>query len=346
MKRRDFMAGAALFAAISSSGNINAGAMARKGRIKPAGLIEGSKIGIIAPGSAVSDPMDIYRAKEACEKLGLIPEFGRTFSIRQGYKTKPARIRADEINEFFDDGDIKALFAIRGGYGCSEVLPLLDYDLIARNPKVFLGYSDITALLNAINQNTGIVVFHGPVLLSSFNDFTLNYFKKVLFNTEAPLELANPSVQTGLREAYPVLELNPGKAKGILTGGNLSIISSLMGTPFEIDAGDKLLMLEEVGEAPYRIDRMLTQLKLAGKLQASKGVIFGRCDDCGKGKSASTWDPELTEVLQRVFRDLDIPLMYGLLTGHTANQITLPFGIEAEMNTGKGTLVLSESAII
>lgn len=313
--------------------------------IKPNKLKEGDKVKIIAPSTNVSCPDEIQNAIQVLDYLKLKYEFGKSFESNIGYKTNSTQVRVDDIHQAFEDDTIKGIFCIRGGYGSGQILNSLDYNLIRKHPKIFIGYSDITALHLAINKFSGLVTFHGPVLLSSFSTFTITNFVKTIFNSEPVGILKNPNILSGVRATYPIRTINGGIAEGYLIGGNLSIISSLMGTKFEIDTTDKILFLEDVGEEPYKIDRMLNQLKLAGKLDTSKGIIFGKCAGCDINSSA-IWDLSLGEVLNFYFKDLQIPVFYGLLIGHTSDQLTLPLGIKAKIDADNCQLEILESAVI
>lgn len=312
--------------------------------IKGEVLKSGDLVGVIAPGSAVSDPDDLYRVKEALDFFGLKMELGKYVKKGSGYKTRSIDERLDDLHTMFGSKEIKAVFCVRGGYGSMQLLDKIDYNLIRNNPKVFLGYSDITALHIAINKLTGLVTFHGPVMLSSFTDYTVMNFQKALFSDEPIGRLSNPAVKSGIRSRYPVHTVVPGSVVGKLIGGNLSLISNMLGTPYEINTDGKILFIEDVGEEPYRIDRMLTQLRLSGKLESAIGIIFGKCTDC-KSKS-STWDSSLGEVVENILGSLKIPVLSGLLIGHSSDQMTIPEGVTAELNAGKGYLDIIEPALI
>lgn len=313
--------------------------------LKPQVLKAGGTVGVVAPGTAVPDPDDLEKAGQALEFFGLKMKFGKSIKTGTGYKSRTVSERVADINDMFSDNEVKALFCIRGGYGSGQLLDKLDYKLIRSNPKIFLGYSDITSMHLAINKMAGLVTFHGPVLLSQFSSYTIDYFKKALFSIEPIGKIENPSVISGVRPAYPFRTLVPGTAKGKLTGGNLSLIASLMGTPYEIETKGKILFLEDVGEEPFRIDRMLTQLNLAGKLKDASGIVFGKCAGCDVGDTG-VWDSSLGEVLDFQLAKLNIPVFYGLMIGHTAEQVTIPYGVEAELNAGEGTLTITESAVM
>lgn len=312
--------------------------------IKPSRLNQGDKVSIIAPSTSVSDPDEIAKAYEFISSLGLIAQTAKNLRNPFGYKTKSIESRIEDLHESFADETVKAVFCIRGGYGSAALIDSINYDLIKNNPKIFLGYSDITALHLAISKMTGLLTFHGPVLLSKMTLLTANNLKAMLFGYSAPYRIQNPLELNGLREQYPIRIINEGQSSGKLIGGNLSLICSLLGTKYEINSGGKLLFLEDVGEEPYRIDRMLNQLRLAGKLKDLAGIIFGLCTDCNQ--KSFIWDSSLGEVLDNYFKPLNIPAIYGLLIGHTDNQFTIPMGINATLDTSQKSLWLTENAVV
>lgn len=315
-------------------------------KIKPKGLNRGDKVGIIAPSSNVTDPEDINRAIKTIEYFGLVPVLGEYIKNGTGYKTRLPKERVADLHNMFSDDDIKGIFAIRGGYGSPQILDLIDFELIKNNPKVFCGYSDVTAMNIAITQNTGLVTFHGPVLLSNFSKYTEKSFVDNIFEGENkfPIEYKNPDLKKGVVPMFPTLVINSGTAEGELTGGNLSLISSLMGTKFEIDTKDKIFFLEDVGERPFRIDRMLTQLRLAGKFDDAKAIIIGKCEDCAPEMSgASTWDRTVNEVYFDILGDIKKPIIANMMIGHSIDRLTLPLGINARLDTSNESITLLES---
>ena len=348
MKRRNFLmtAGAAALAMQSSSGGTLAAQTNTGTKIKPRALKKGDTIGVIAPGSAVNSPDDYLLAEELAEYLGVKLYYASNVKKGSGYKTRTIKERVDDIHEVFGNKNLAGVFCLRGGYGSGQLLDYIAYGIIKKNPKVFLGYSDITALHLAITKITGLVTFHGPVMLSPFSELTAESLKKAVFGNKQLGVMVNATEGNPVRVKHHSRTINHGKAKGRLTGGNLSLITSLMGTKYEINTQNKILFLEDVGEPPYRIDRMLTQLKTAGKLQRAAGVVFGKCEDCSAGLSASTWDLSLGEVLDNIFSDIQIPVFYGLTFGHTADQFTIPYGVEAELDADLHQLKVTENACI
>lgn len=316
--------------------------------VKPAALRSGDTIGLITPATYVSDPDRLALAERTVAYFGLKLKWGANVRKRVGYVGGTPAERVSDLHAMFADPQVKAIFAIRGGYGSAHLLDLIDYDLIRKNPKILIGYSDITSLHLAIHKRTGLVTFHGPVILSAFTKFTQDSFRKAIFETKPIGLLTNPDEGDALRPSHSLRTLRGGQATGPLVGGNLSLIAATMGTPYEIDTRGKILFLEDVGEQPYSIDRMLTQLKLAGKLREAAGVIFGECSDCRPREFRPSFESTLSlgEVLDEILGDLKIPVLSGLTIGHTSNQLTLPLGIRATLDADKGTLAIEESAVV
>ena len=338
MTRRDLMAGAALFAPQA----------AVKTLLKPRALKPGDTVGLITPSTFVSDPDRIALAARTIEYFGLKMKMGQNVRKQTGYVGGTIAQRVSDLHDMFRDPEVKAVFTIRGGYGSAQLLDDIDYDLIRRNPKVFLGFSDITAMHLAIHRKTGLVTFHGPVTLSKFTGYTQEHFRRAMFETKPIGSVTNPPASDPLRPSHTLRTVKPGKARGQLVGGNLSLIASLMGTPYEIDTRGKILFIEDVGEQPYSIDRMLTQLRLAGKLRDAVGIIFGECEDCRRSDYKPSFDATFTlgEVVDNILGDLKIPVLSGLTIGHTDDQLTLPLGVMATLDADKGELVIEESALV
>ena len=227
---------------------------------------------------------------------------------------------------------------MKGGWGCARIVDKLDFILIEKNPKVLIGFSDITTLLVAITARTGLVTFHGPVGNSGWNAWTSQCFRSVVMQTDGLPVFSNPPGEE------PVVTINPGKASGTLVGGNLTVLTSLMGSVYLPEWRGKLLFLEEVKEEPYSIDRMLTQLKLCGVLDVIGGFVFGKCAKClaEEPQKAFTFH----EVLVQHLTPLGIPAFYGAMIGHIENKLTLPLGISAAIDADKGTIGLNERGVI
>lgn len=307
--------------------------------MRPKKLNPGDTIGIIAPASPAASE-DIEQALQVLYGLGYRAKLGHSVYQSRGYLAGSDEIRARDINQMFADREIKAIFCLRGGYGSQRILSKIDYNVIRKNPKIFMGYSDITALLNTIYQKCGFNTFHGPMLTSdmsrSLDAFTESWFTKVLCNAEAIGEVSNP-------ESFALQVLAGGKARGRLAGGNLSLIASLMGTKYEIDTKDRILFLEDVGEEPYRIDRMLNQLLLGGKLQAASAIVlcdFKNCQPKEEHKSL-----QLIEVFEDMLAGLGKPVIFGYKIGHCNPQITIPLGVKAVVDGDGKSLTLLEAAV-
>ena len=313
----------------------------------PYALRPGDTVGLITPSTYVSDPDQLAAVARTIEYFGLKMKLGKNVRKREGYLGGTVEERVSDLHEMFRDPDVNAVFAIRGGYGSPQLLDRIDYDLIRRNPKIFLGYSDITAMHLAIHKRTGLVTFHGPMMLARFTNYTRDWFRKALFNAEPLGRMTTPPEQDPLRPAHPIRTMRPGRGRGPLAGGNLTLVATLMGTPFEIETRGRVLFLEDVGEEPYRIDRMLTQLRLAGKFDGVAGIVFGECSDCGPREYKPSFDSTLAlgEILDSFFAKLDAPVFSGLTIGHTGDQLTLPIGVMATVDADKGELVLEEPAL-
>jgi muramoyltetrapeptide carboxypeptidase len=315
--------------------------------LRPKALQPGDTVGLITPSTYVSDPDRLALTERTIRYFGLVPKFAPNVKKRDGYLGGTAKERLADLHAMFSDPQVKAVFCIRGGFGSAHLLPDIDYALIARNPKIFLGYSDITAMHLAIHRKTGLVTFHGPVPLSRFTAYTQQHFKKALFETKPLGMLTNPPDSDPLRPSHTLRTIRGGKARGQLIGGNLTLLSTTLGTPYEIDTKGKIVFIEDVDEQPYSIDRMLTHLKLAGKLDAAAGIVFGECADCKPRDFKPSFESNfsLGEILDRILGSLKIPVFTGLTIGHTDDQLTLPLGVMATLDADKGELVIEDPAL-
>jgi len=324
-------------------------AQTSKNIIKPPRLEKGNTIGLITPASR---PFEIEQAKiEAREKmqaLGFKVKFGENVNKKWGYLAGSDEERIHDIHDFFEDDEVNAIFAIRGGYGTGRLLRHLDYDLIKNNPKILLGYSDITSLLIAIHQQTGLITFHGPVATSTFTEYTQKYFYKALTEVNPVGEIEDAPYDANLQQSNRVWTVNGGKSEGKLTGGNLTLICMSLGTPYEIDTKNKILFIEEVGEQPNDLDRMLTHLYNAGKLDNCNGVVFDRMSKVKPSNLQPAYNSFLSveEVIKDRFKEFDYPVCLGLSLGHIKDKPTLPLGIKAELDADKGRITLLENAVI
>ncbi len=300
--------------------------------IKPRPLKKGDCIGLVAPSSP-TQVENVIRSKEVLEDLGFRVEVGESCYSRYGYLSGSDDLRAGDINSMFKEDSIHGIMCIRGGYGTPRILDKIDYAAIGNNPKVFIGYSDITALHIALNQICDLITYHGPMastdMLKDFDSFTRESFINSITIEEFIGLVKNP-------RNHEIKTLVPGNTQGVLIGGNLSLIAATIGTPYEIDTRGKILFIEDIDEEPYSIDRMLTQLSLAGKLRDASGFILGDWNNC----LAKPGEPSLT--LIEVFRDLithlNKPTIFNLKAGHCKPLITLPLGIKVSLNANKGEI--------
>lgn len=314
---------------------------------KPKRLQAGQTIGLIAPSSNTWEDQEIYFAMDIVRSFGFNVKTAAHLFDRSAYLAGSDQDRASDLNAMFADDQVDAIFCLRGGYGSPRILPYLDYALIAQNPKIFLGYSDVTALLNAIYIRSHIMTFHGPIAKQSFTDYTLKQFKSVLFNPSSSMPLADvPPFEAAPGQAELANRLTTvanGKASGVLIGGNLSLMVKLVGSPYEPDYTDKILFLEDVEEAPYRIDGMLTHLMLAGRLDKVAGIVFGKCTDCEAGNGPSF---SIEHVLKDRLGNLGVPVLSGVMIGHIDDMATVPIGAMATLDATHQQLTLDESAVL
>ncbi len=311
--------------------------------IRPNALKAGDTVGVITPCSPKFEPDSLNGIKPTFQHFGLKAKIGKHVGKRTASFQQDIAARLDDLHAMFADTEVKAIFA-SGGYGASQILDKIDYDLIKKNPKIFIGFSDVTALHLAIHKFTGLVTFHGPTPYSTFNEFTQASFNKAVFSSEPIGKLTNSDPENTFRPAYRIRTVFPGTVTGRLVGGNLSLIAATMGTPYEIETEDKILFLEDVAEANYRVDRMLTQLHLAKKFDKVRGIIWGECRRCDDDLDTSIYT--LGETIDNILRPLEIPVISGMTIGHTADKLTLPLGVQATLNADEGSLTITESAVV
>ena len=310
--------------------------------IKPQRVAAGDAIGLVSPATAAFETMPIDVMREALETFGFEVRLGEHFFDRHGYFAGQDEARASDINNFFADPDVRMIFA-RGGWGAARVLPHLDYEMIRANPKVLLGYSDATALITGVHKRTGLVTFHGP---SPLDRFSAGYFQRVIMDGDAvamenlALKDFDKLVQTDNR----VRTIRGGKARGRALGGNLTVLTAILGSDYVPDFEGAILFLEDVNEAVYRVDRMLTQLALNGVLDRISGFVFGRCTECEPDSSYGSLT--LEQVLEEHIGARGIPAFSGSMIGHIEQQFTIPLGIEIEIDADSGTLRMLEPAVI
>lgn len=348
MNRRGFLQTVGLVSLASQLPGVRLGAAAAPALIKPRRLAPGDTVGIVSPASATFESVDLAVARESLEALGLKVLIGPHMMERHGYLGGEDKARAADINAFFADPAVSAVYPIRGGWGSSRVLPYLDFDVIRRNPKVFIGYSDITALHLAIQAKAGLVTFHGPIALGRWDPWSVDCFKRVLFNGEAvtyePKRDLNNDRNSLAQTEFRVQTITPGKARGRLLGGNLTVLTTIVGSPYLPDWDGAVFFTEDVEEQPYRIDRMLTQLKLAGVLGRIKGFVFGSCSKCTPGEG-SYGGLTLEDIFNDHIKPLGIPAWQGAMIGHAQPQWTLPEGIQVEIDATSGTIASLESGV-
>lgn len=314
--------------------------------VKPQRLRAGMTVGLVTPASNVPEDEELYAAMDLVRSLGFIPKASPNLFSRTQYLAGTDKERADDLNAMFADSDVDAIFCVRGGYGSGRLLRYLDYDAIAANPKIIMGYSDITAILNAIFLRTGIVTFHGPIAGGNFSEYTLAEYNKVLVEpTETTVIGEPPAFETrpGVVDwENRLTTIVPGVAEGHLIGGNLSLVVTLLGTPYEPNFEGAILFLEDVSEPPYSVDRMLTHLWMSGKLEQVSGIVLGKFSD--DGYDSNTFSME--QVLRDRLEPLGIPAVRGLMIGHIEDKTVVPVGAQAKLDAGTGKLTLLETSVV
>jgi muramoyltetrapeptide carboxypeptidase len=314
--------------------------------IIPQGLEKGDTIGVVSPSSAIFETQPYEIAKENLEAMGLKVQFGEFVKSRYGHLAGTDKERAQELNNMFGNDDIQGIMALRGGSGAARILDKLDYRTIKENPKIFIGYSDITALHLAIYEKTGLVTYHGPLAISTWNSFSFDHFRRLLFENEKitftnPKDKGDNLVQIDNR----IRTIRKGEATGRLVGGNLSVLTGIMGSEyFPSDWENNILYLEDVGEQIYAVDRMMSQLQLGGVLDKIKGFVFGKCTSCNPGGSGYG-SLTMEEVIDHYIRPLNIPAFSGAMIGHIDDNITIPNGLKARINAAKGSIELLENPV-
>ncbi|MGA1825354.1 MAG: S66 peptidase family protein [bacterium] len=303
--------------------------------IKPKAIKHGDTIGIVAPAGPLNKNK-FFQGIKRLKGLGFNVKFENTIFAQKGYLAGSDARRAKELHTMFRDQEVQAIFCARGGYGSARIIPLLDPDIVRKNPKIFIGFSDITTLHLFINKECSLVTFHGPMVatdqIAQMRALTEHSLMHALTKS-SPLPLIPFSKNTIIRE---------GLGKGTLTGGCLTLLIHSLGTPYEINTENKILFIEDRKEAPYRIDRMLFHLKAAGKFENITGVIFGDIlSHTVKGDN----EEQLRRLIDEVFENKDIPICMNLPFGHALENLTLPLGINATIDTTQGRLIFDESAV-
>jgi muramoyltetrapeptide carboxypeptidase len=306
----------------------------------PPRLRRGDCIGIVSPASPIDDVARIEHGVRYLESCGYRTMTGKHCGERTGYLAGTDEQRAEDLHAMFSDRHVKAILCVRGGYGSPRLLPLLRYDTIRKNPKIFVGYSDITALHLALLQRARLVTYHGPMLgvdlAGTVDPYAEESLWRMLTSPTPRLMIAPPG--------GTAVALNGGTRSGRLIGGNLSLLVSLLGTPFMPALHRALLFLEEIGEEPYRVDRMFTQLRNAGVIRSAAGVILGQFTDCVP-RDPSKPSQSVDEIVRELARGVRAPFVTGLPFGHERRMMTIPVGLRARLDGSSGAVELLEPAV-
>jgi len=297
----------------------------------PKKLEAGATVGLICPSSAVSAER-VTQCRKVIEDMGYKVKMADNLAVNYaGYMADKGDVRGRWINAMFADPEVDAIFCVRGGEASSRAMEYLDLDMIKENPKIFVGYSDVTNLHMAFNQQCGFVTFHGPMVSSNmvdqFDEETRESFFHAISADEA-YEFKNP-------KGYEISVMHGGKAEGILTGGNLTLLSTSLGTPYELDTKGKILFIEEVGEITSRIDRLATQLRNSGKLQECAGILLGQFTDC-ENKEEPSFDA--IACFREILEGIDVPVLYNIQSGHDFPMMTLPMGARCTVDGTQGKI--------
>lgn len=312
----------------------------------PKALKPGDRIGMIGPSGSFKDNNNIYKAAKAIESMGFSVQVGDSCKHKYGYLASKDELRAKDINDFFADDGIDGIICMKGGYGTPRILDKLDYAVIASHPKVFAGYSDITALHLAFARYANFPSFHTPMAISiadeGFDSFSLEAMKKCIMSTE-PLGRLLSVTNSHNFQGFNHKTIVPGKAVGRLIGGNLSLVAAMTGTPYSINPEGAIIFLEDVNEEPYRIDRMLSQLRLAGVFNNCEGIVLGDFKDC------NAKEPERSLTLEEVFMDILAPIgkpcFYGFAAGHSLPTLSFPLGVGAILDADAGFIEITEASL-
>lgn len=310
--------------------------------LKPKKLQKGDVIGIISPASSPDDLTKIEKGVKYLEKLGYRVEVGKNVGKERGYLAGEDSERLEDFHSMFRNKFVKAIISVRGGYGSARLIDKINYKLIKQNPKIFVGYSDITALQNAIFSQTGLITFAGPMLAVDFwqeevNSFTEEHFWKMITSNKKVGKLCNPS-----DEKFFIL--SKGSAKGRILGGNLAVLTTLLGTKYFPKMKGEILLVEDIGEPPYRVDRFFNHLRLANVLNSVSGVILGRFVDCYENdptKKSLTLNQVIIDFLENIRK----PVIYNFKHGHISENITVPFGLKCNLNASRGIVEILENAV-
>jgi muramoyltetrapeptide carboxypeptidase len=320
--------------------------MGSKPLVRPPRLTRGSRVALVAPAGAILERDDLTRAESLCRALDYEPVMGSHAGNRYGYLAGSDDQRLTDLNAALKDPAIDAVWCLRGGYGATRIIDRVDFEALARRPKPLIGYSDITALLNAAVRLAEVVTFHGPVARASMPAFSRWHFERVLACAEPAGRLGRipdrPDVL--VPQENRIVTLRPGIAEGPLAGGNLSLLQCLIGTPWALELRGAILFVEDVGEDLYRVDRMLAHLRAAGALVGLAGVMVGRFTELKRHTGDGALG--LDEVLSSYLLPLGVPVAYGFPVGHIQDQWTLPLGVRARLDAGTGEVEILEAAVV
>ncbi len=314
--------------------------------LRPRRLRPGDTIGLISPANASFEREPVALAIEAMQAMGLQVRLGAHALARRGQFGGSDAERAEDIHRFFADDGVAGLLALTGGSGCARIVDRLDYGLIRRHPKFFGGFSDLTCLLNAIHQQTGLVTFHAPFAGSTWTSFSTRHFLELVMQAQAPL-LRNPAGERGddlVQARDRAWTIRGGRARGRLVGGNLAVLSAMAGSAYWPDFRGAILFLEDINEYIYRVDRMLATLRLAGAFRQLAGVVLGQFSKCEPG-DGNYGTLTLDEVFEDYFGALGVPVYRGAMIGHIPRKFTLPLGVDAEIDADACTLRILEPAV-
>ena len=308
---------------------------------KPKKLNKKDVIGIISPASSPDEFTRVERGVKYLEGLGYRVKVGANVGKNHGYLAGTDKERVDDIHSMFKDKNVKAIFTVRGGYGAFRLLDKIDYRIVKNNPKIFVGYSEITSLQMAFFEKAELMTFAGPMVAVDFYDEISSYTEENFWETiTSNKKLGKLKFPENQKLPY----LQKGIASGRLVGGNLAVFAALLGTEYFPNLTGKILMIEEIGELPYRVDRLLNQLRLSGTFKKVKGIILGRFVDCHEldpNKKTLT----LGEVISDYVSTLKIPSIYTFPHGHIKDFVTIPFGLKVNINAAKGSVEFMESAV-
>jgi muramoyltetrapeptide carboxypeptidase len=319
--------------------------MGSKAPVRPPKLRQGSRIALVAPAGPLLERDDLTRAAALCRALGYAAVMAPHAASRHGYLAGADGDRLADLNDALRDPAVDAVWAIRGGFGMTRILDGVDLEAVARRPKPVIGFSDLTALLNAVARRAGVVSFHGPVARTAMPEFSRRHFVRVLECSE-PAGVLQPLPQPAdvlMPQENRVVTLRGGRAEGPLAGGNLTLLQCLVGTPWFPDLDGAILFLEDIGEDLYRVDRMLAHLRTIGALSRLAGVLVGRFTEMDRHMRDGAFG--FGDVLAQYFEPLGVPVAYGFPVGHIDSQWTLPLGVRARFDADDGSVEILEPAV-